>query len=76
MVGKKWSNLTPAYRNRVSKSFPSLSKRQVRERYNRGTLGPLQAARGHARTPERPERAQRHPEIYREYIEKRQRIKP
>ena len=48
-----------------------LSDAQIKARYNKGTLGPQTAARGHARTPERPERAVRQPGRYREYLSKR-----
>jgi hypothetical protein len=74
---KTWSQLTPGYRQRIARAVSSqtgLSQKQIRERYNRGTLGSLSAARGHAKTPERPTRARRNPQRYTEYLAKRQNI--
>lgn len=51
---KLWSQLKPATRTRKLSYYKKqgLSPRQVRERYNRGTLGSQAAARGHRETPE------------------------
>ena len=75
-MAKQWGQLSASYRDRLARGFQrqGLSRTQVRGRYNRGTLGPVTAARGHARTPERPERATRWPERYREYIAKRETV--
>jgi len=59
----KWNALRPAYRARLERAGIT------RERYLSGE--PLSSARGHARTPERPERAERHPERYPEYTRAR-----
>jgi hypothetical protein len=72
---KSWSQLTPGYRSRITRAVSrktGLSDKQIRERYNRGTLGSLSQARGHAATPEHPYQAQRNPLRYREYIAKNQ----
>lgn len=57
MARKPWGELSPAYRKRLE----------------RGGVGPgtkdRSAARGHAKTPERPERAIKNPGKYREYLE-------
>jgi hypothetical protein len=72
-VRKLWSKLRPATQKRKLAFYrrQGLSDSQIKSRYNRGTLGPQSAARGHARTPERPERASRQPARYREYLAKR-----
>jgi len=51
---KLWSQLTQGTRNRKVAYYKKqgLNARQVRERYNRGTLGSQAAARGHKSTPE------------------------
>jgi hypothetical protein len=73
MARKTWGQLSPAYRDRLARAFQrqGISRETVRAKYNRGTLGPVTSARGHAKTPERPERASRNPQKYREYINKR-----
>ena len=74
---KLWSQLSPSYRKRVSRAVSKqtgLTDKQIRERYNRGTLGNVAAARGHAKTPERPAQAARNPVRYSEYLAKRRNI--
>lgn len=66
MARKSWSQLSP----------------NVRKRYQSHGIGPrehargvsLTAARGHAKTPERPERAARNPSKYPDYIANRSRL--
>jgi hypothetical protein len=60
---RNWESLSPSYRERLSRN--GISKAA----YEAGS--PVTAARGHAKTPERPERAQRDPGRYPEYIQKR-----
>jgi hypothetical protein len=74
MARKTWGQLSPAYRTRLARAFgkDGLSRKQTRERYNRGTLGPVTGARGHSQTPERPSRAERNPQKYQEYIARRE----
>lgn len=60
---RNWESLSPKYRERLSRSGVS------RAAYESGA--PVTAARGHARTPERPERAARNPARYPEYTQKR-----
>jgi hypothetical protein len=68
-----WSALKPATKKRKLSYYKKqgLTPGQVASRYNAGTLGPQAASRGHAKTPERPERAAKHPEKYPEYVRKR-----
>lgn len=67
---KPWSALSPGTKKRKLSFFGKrgLSDNQIRSRYNSGTLGPQSASRGHSKTPEKPERAQRNPERYQEYL--------
>jgi hypothetical protein len=58
-----WDALSSAYRKRLERSGIT------RERYLSGD--PLTGARGHAKTPEHPERAYRKPGKYPEYVQKR-----
>jgi hypothetical protein len=58
-----WESLSPSYRERLSRN--GISKAA----YESGA--PVTAARGHAKTPERPERARKNPQRYPEYIQKR-----
>lgn len=73
MARKTFGSLTPAYQKRLMRGFPDLTRKQLRDRYNRGSLGSRTAARGHARTPERPIRAIKNPERYRDYLGNRTR---
>jgi hypothetical protein len=59
---ERWEALQPSYRARLERSGIS------RHLYLSGL--PLTGARGHARTPERPERAERQPAKYHEYIQR------
>jgi hypothetical protein len=70
---KLWSALKPATQKRKLSYYgkQGLSPAQVRSRYNSGSLGSQTASRGHAKTPERPSRARKNPERYREYLDKR-----
>ena len=63
---KIWAELSPAYRARLERAG-------VTERVY-GSGASLQGARGHAATPERPGRAERHATVYANYI--RARVKP
>jgi hypothetical protein len=60
---RSWESLSPKYRERLSRN--GIDKAA----YESGT--PVTAARGHARTPERPERAARNPARYPEYTAKK-----
>lgn len=60
---RSWESLSPAYRERLSRN--GISKAA----YETGS--PVTAARGHAKTPERPERAAKNPQRYPEYIQKK-----
>lgn len=66
MARRGWESLTPAYRQRLTRAGVT------RAQYERGES--LQAARGHAGTPERPERAVRHPGQYGDYLARRDRM--
>jgi len=61
---RSWDSLSEAYRRRLSRA--GITKSQ----YQSGTN--LSKARGHAQTPEHPREAQKHPERYKKYIQKRQ----
>jgi hypothetical protein len=61
-----WDAISPAYRGRLTKAGIT------RADYERGAS--LTSARGHAKTPERPERAKSKPERYKEYLAKRARL--
>ena len=63
MARKAWGSLSDAYRRRLERGGID------RESYDSGAS--LAGARGHEKTPERPERAEREPEKYQEYIFKR-----
>ncbi|HEY6018468.1 MAG TPA: hypothetical protein VIY48_00775 [Candidatus Paceibacterota bacterium] len=72
--GKRFQDLKPDQQKRKLSWYrrnQGLTPRQVRERYNRGTLGPQTVARGHGQTPERPEEAEKNPGKYEKYREKR-----
>jgi hypothetical protein len=60
---RSWDSLSPSYRARLSRG--GITK----ARYERGDS--LTAARGHSKTPEHPERAQKNPQRYRKYLQKR-----
>jgi hypothetical protein len=67
MAVKAWSELTPAYRKRLqAKGLTATNYRTPQGASLR------QAARGHGKTPEHPERIRQHPEKYPEYIERRE----
>lgn len=61
-----WDALSAPYRRRLARAGIT------RARYLSGER--LTGARGHAKTPERPERAVRHPERYPEYVQKREQV--
>lgn len=63
MARREWEQLSSAYRARLTRAGITSDV------YNAG--GSLKAARGHATTPERPERAFRHPDLYSEYLRRR-----
>lgn len=56
---RNWQSLSPAYRARLQRG--GITRRQ----YERGAS--LSKARGHSKTPERPERAKRNPARYPDY---------
>jgi len=60
---RSWDDLSPTYRRRLQKHGIG------RASYQAGA--PLSGARGHAVTPERPERAERKPDSYRGYLRRR-----
>lgn len=60
---KGWDQLSPDYRKRLGRA--GVSQRD----YEVGN--PIKAARGHARTPERPRQAVKRPQDFPEYLEKR-----
>ena len=56
-VRKSFDQLTPGVRQRKERWYAKhqgLTAKQVQQRYDAGTLGNQQAARGHAQTPEHP----------------------
>jgi hypothetical protein len=53
------------------KNHQGLDASTVKRRYNRGTLGPQTATRGHSNTPEKPERAVKSPGKYQAYETKK-----
>lgn len=57
---KAWDELSPGYRARLERSG------FTRADFDAGAS--RQAARGHGKTPERPERAAQKPERYRDYV--------
>lgn len=65
MARRTWDLLSANYRRRLERNGVT------RSAYESGAS--LSGARGHAKTPERPERARKHPEQYPEYTRKRQR---
>lgn len=66
MARKGWGQLSDTYRRRLERNGVS------RQDYESGIS--LAGARGHAATPERPERAETKPEQYQEYIFKRDQL--
>jgi len=60
---RSWDSLSAMYRRRLEKNGIG------RTSYQAGV--PLSGARGHAGTPERPERAERKPDSYRGYLRRR-----
>ena len=75
---KLWSALTKGTQQRKLSFYRKrgLSDSAIKSRYNSGSLGPQSAARGHAQTPEKPERAARNPGKYQKYIEKHRKERP
>jgi hypothetical protein len=69
---KLWSHLTPGVKKRKLGFYrkQGLTDTQIKARYNTGKLGPQSTARGHANSPEKPDRALRNPERYKEYLKK------
>lgn len=63
MARRAWESLSPSYRARLERGGITP------ESYSQGV--PLKGARGHAATPERPERAFRHPDLYPQYLRRR-----
>lgn len=63
MARKGWSNLSESYRTRLGKA--GISQRD----YEQGRS--IRAARGHAKTPERPRDALKRPYEYPEYIQRK-----
>lgn len=59
-MARNWESLSPDYRGRLERKGISRSE------YESGAS--LAGARGHAATPERPERAEQHPEKYEAYL--------
>lgn len=57
MAGKAWGDLSPDYRRRLQRAGVKPGESR-------------QVARGHGKTPEHPERAEKNPERYKKYIEK------
>jgi hypothetical protein len=66
MARSSWESLSPAYRGRLERGGIT------RQDYLSGD--PLSGARGHGKTPERPERAEKNPEKYRNYLADRGRL--
>lgn len=66
MARSSWESLSPAYRSRLERGGIT------RQDYLSGAS--LSGARGHKATPERPERADRNPERYKEYLATRKRL--
>lgn len=62
-MARNWRDLSPSYRQRL------LSNGISKQDYEKGIS--LSAARGHGKTPERPERASRSPERFQDYLGKR-----
>lgn len=71
MPGKLWDNLSSAYRARLSRA--GITKRDY-ESNSPELRARRRAARGHATTPERPERAQRNPAKYATYLATRDQL--
>lgn len=57
MAAKPWGELSPAYRKRLERAGVKPGQSRA-------------AARGHGKTPEHPERAEKHPERYPDYVQK------
>jgi hypothetical protein len=67
MAGRRnWDALSAGYRKRLQSA--GITRRQ----YESGAS--LEKARGHAETPERPERAEKNPTKYAKYVAKKQKI--
>jgi hypothetical protein len=66
MARKPLDQLSPAYRRRLERAQEKARRSGVE--FDR------KAARGHAKTPERPSRAQRHPDLYPDYISTRNQL--
>ena len=71
MPGKSWDNLSSAYRARLARA--GITKRDY-ETNSPELRAKRKAARGHATTPERPERAQRNPAKYATYLATRDQL--
>jgi hypothetical protein len=65
---RNWEALSAGQRSRYERHArrEGISPDEIRRYYESG--GSMSAARGHAQTPERPERAQAQPERHREYL--------
>jgi hypothetical protein len=63
---KSWDQLSPAYQRRMSKAGLN-----AKNWASKDGAAIRQAARGHGKTPEHPERAVKSPERFREYLDKR-----
>lgn len=61
---RSWNSLSEAYRNRLSRSGITEAH------YSSGAS--IKAARGHRITPERPKQAFRNPDLYSDYLRRRQ----
>lgn len=66
MATRNWDGLSSSYRQRLERAGIT------RAAYERGVS--VTAARGHEKTPERPERAITHPEKYKEYLSRRRNL--
>lgn len=63
MARAGWDSLSDSYRGRLERSGVTRSD------YERGES--IAKGRGHSQTPEHPERAELHPDRYREYVRRR-----
>lgn len=63
MPRSSWDHLSPAYRSRLERGGIT------RQDYQSGAS--LESVRGHAKTPERPERAEKNPQKYKDYLAQR-----
>lgn len=66
MARSGWNSLSDTYRRRLERA--GISQAQ----YESGES--LESARGHKHTPERPERAEKNPEKYKDYLANRNRL--